>query len=106
MARRRKKKRGGDGGRDPKMMGALWRQLMREDLENIFSLVWRRVHRLHGIDLKDVRQSSDIQIYDLLSELIEVLSPDGESDQFDIVNVEKIDLETLIDSRVPIVFRL
>ena len=104
MARRRRKNR--DNEDDPKLLGRLWRSMMREDYENLFSLVWRRVYRVHRIDLADERQASDVQIYRLLRDLADRCSfVDGSPLDYPI-DIQAVELETMVDQHVSEVFRL
>ena len=81
---------------DPGALGAAWRSQMQESCESVSALVWKRVHRLFGIDLSDPRQATDVQVYRLLRPLGEIAA--------DHITVAQ--LERHIDARVPKVFRL
>lgn len=105
MAKRRKKPSPPDDGvPDPKLVGAGWRALMTEESESLPSLVWRRVFAKFRIDLADPRQATDMQIYRLLHELMQlcVLPDDGDDPG---VNVSVVELETFLDPAVGRVFR-
>ena len=80
---------------DPTILGAQWRAQMQESCESVPALIWKRVHRLFGIDLSDPKQATDVQVYRLL----EPLGNLGD-------HITAAQLERLVDRRVPKVFRL
>jgi hypothetical protein len=102
--RRRCREQDQGGGDDPKLLGAIWREMMREDMENLPSLVWRRVVATRRIDLADTRQASDLQVYLVLKELMESTGGIGSGPDAEI-RVEVIDLESLVDTAVTRAFR-
>lgn len=106
MSRGKRRRKGKGDGPDPKLVGATWRGLMREDSESLPSLVWRRVFRVHRIDLADPAQADDVQVYRLMRELMEmcggVMSEADSRDE--VINVSSIELEAFIDAEVPRVF--
>lgn len=84
--------------RDRQAVGAQWRALMTEECESLQALVWKRVHRLHRVDLSDPAQATDLQVYHLLRDLMDTRST------VDCVEVAREELEAFIDSQVPRVF--
>lgn len=105
MPKRKKRNADPDPGDDPKLLGELWRSQMRDDVEGLPSLAWKRVQRTQAVDMADPRQASAMQVYRVLAELMALCGAADEPGDDPGVNVSPLELEAFLDGAAARVFR-